>query len=100
MTRRIFKVENLWREGLPGERPYPNACIPRLRAAENQRVHVVRAFVGVDRFEILRVAHHVAFFLDAVAAVHVARRRGRCRAPSHPRAADRPAPFDLKRACA
>ena len=44
-----------------------------LRAAENQRVDVVRAFVRVDRLEVHHVADHVEFVGDAVAAVHVAR---------------------------
>ncbi len=43
-----------------------------LRPAKDQRVNVVRALVGVDGFEILRMAHDVVFGLDAVAAMHVA----------------------------
>ena len=43
-----------------------------LGAAEHQRVDVVRAFVGVDRFQIAKDAHHVELVGDAVAAVHVA----------------------------
>ena len=35
-------------------------------------MNVMRAFIRVDRFEILGVAHDVVFDLDAVAAVHVA----------------------------
>ncbi len=44
-----------------------------LRAAEDQRVDVVRALVGVDGLEIAEHAHHVELVGDAVAAVHVAR---------------------------
>src|SRR5215218_9269455 len=43
-----------------------------LRAPEDQRVHVVRALVGIDGLKVLRMAHDVVLFLDAVAAVHVA----------------------------
>ena len=32
---------------------------PGLRAAEDQRVNVVRAFVGIDRFEVPHVADHL-----------------------------------------
>ena len=45
---------------------------PGDRAAHDQRVDVVRAFVGVDRLEVRGVAHHLEFGGDAVAAVHVA----------------------------
>src|SRR3954467_2517223 len=44
----------------------------RLCTPEDQRVNVVGALVGVDGFQVLRVAHDVVFLLDAVAAVHVA----------------------------
>src|ERR1043166_6010089 len=47
---------------------------PGLRAAEDQRVDVVRALVGVHGFQMAHHAHHVEFVRDAVAAVHVARR--------------------------
>src|SRR6185437_1309190 len=47
-----------------------------LRASENQRVNVMRAFVGVDAFEVGQVAHDPVSDLDAVAAVHVARGSG------------------------
>jgi len=33
--------------------------LPRDRTAQDQRVDIVRAFVGVDRLEVHRVAHHV-----------------------------------------
>src|SRR4029077_6805598 len=46
---------------------------PGLGAAEDQRVDVVRAFVGIDGFEIAQHAHHVELVGDAVAAVDVAR---------------------------
>ena len=39
-------------------------------------MHVMRALVGVDGFQVRCVTHHVILDLDAVAAVHVA---------SHPR---------------
>ena len=44
----------------------------RDRAAQDQGVDVVRAFIGVDRLEVGGVAHDVEFGADAVAAVHVA----------------------------
>src|SRR3546814_8482238 len=43
------------------------------RAAEDQRVDVVRAFIGIHRFEVHRMADDVIFGGDAVAAVHIAR---------------------------
>src|SRR5262245_2353308 len=49
---------------------------PGLRAAEDQRVHVVGAFIGVDGLQVRGVAHDVVLDLDAVAAVHVARHAG------------------------
>src|ERR1019366_5417200 len=36
--------------------------------AENQRVHVVGAFVGIHRFEISQVPHRMVFHQDAVGA--------------------------------
>src|SRR5487761_2656326 len=47
-----------------------------LGTAEDERVDVVRALVGVDRLEVHEHAYHVVFFRDAVAAVHVARDAG------------------------
>ena len=47
-----------------------------MRAPENQRVNVVRAFVSVHRLEVGEVAHHLELDLDAVAAMHVARGPG------------------------
>src|SRR5690606_14641677 len=44
----------------------------RLRPAEDQRMHVMRALIGVDGLQVLRVAHDVVLDLDAVAAMHVA----------------------------
>jgi len=41
-------------------------------AAEDQRMDVVRALVGVDGFQIHQMADHVKFVVDAVAAMHVA----------------------------
>ena len=35
-------------------------------------MHIVRAFVGVDGFQVDHVADDVVFVMDAVAAVHVA----------------------------
>src|SRR3954470_13542696 len=43
-----------------------------LGTAEDQRVDVVGAFVGVHRFEVAHHAHDMEFVRDAVAAVHVA----------------------------
>src|SRR5262249_38065503 len=45
---------------------------PCLCAAEDQRVHIVCSFVGVDGLQVCDVAHDVILDLDAVAAVHVA----------------------------
>src|SRR5678809_1320346 len=42
-------------------------------APEDQRVDVVRAFVGVDHLEVHHVADHAELVRDAVAAEHVAR---------------------------
>ena len=39
-------------------------------------MHVVRAFIGVDRLQVRGVAHHLELGLDAVAAMHVARDAG------------------------
>ena len=55
--------------------PSEEGLQPGLRAAEDQRMDVVRALVGVDRLEVQHVAHDVVLFLNAVAAVHVARLR-------------------------
>src|SRR3989344_8758882 len=49
---------------------------PSLRTAQNQRVHIVRAFVGVHHFQIHQVAGHTKLVADAVAAHHVARQAG------------------------
>ena len=48
----------------------------RLRPPQDESMNVVRAFIGVDRFEVLGVPHHVILDLDAVAAMHVARLAG------------------------
>ena len=50
--------------------------MPVMRAAQDQRVDVVRAFVGVDHFEVHQVARHAELVADAVAAHHVARQAG------------------------
>jgi len=47
-----------------------------LRASEDQRMDVVGALVGIDRFEVAKDAHHVELVRDAVAPVHVARPTG------------------------
>src|SRR5487761_2423531 len=44
--------------------------------AEDQRMHVVRALVGVDDLEVDQVACHAELVADAVAAEHVARHAG------------------------
>jgi hypothetical protein len=44
-----------------------------LGAAEDQRMHVVRAFVGVHGFEIEHVSYDVKFIDNTVGAVHVSR---------------------------
>ena len=38
-------------------------------------MNIVRAFIGVDGFEVQRVAHHMILDLDAVGAVHVESQR-------------------------
>ena len=43
-----------------------------LRAPEDRRMHVMRAFIGVDRLEVLRVTHHMIAAGDAIGAVDVA----------------------------
>ena len=40
------------------------------RASKNQRMNVVRAFIGVDRFEVDHVADDAEVLGDTVAAVH------------------------------
>src|SRR5699024_2988247 len=47
-----------------------------LRTSQNQRMHILRAFVGVDGLQVHDVADDVIFVADAVAAMHV---------PSHAR---------------
>ena len=44
-----------------------------MRPAEDQCVHVMCPFIGVDRFEIHNMADDVIFVRDTVAAVHVTR---------------------------
>ena len=69
------------RAGMTAERFSEERLDAGLGAAEHQRVDVVRALIGVDGFEIAQHAHDMEFVGDAVAAVHVARERARCRAP-------------------
>src|SRR6218665_3867319 len=47
-----------------------------LGAAQDQRVHIMRAFVGVDHLQVHDMADHAVFVTDAVAAMHVARHAG------------------------
>ena len=42
-----------------------------LRAAQNERVNVMRAFVGVNHFEIDQMARHTELIADAVTPHHV-----------------------------
>jgi len=44
----------------------------RLGTAEDQRMDVVRALVGIHRLEVHAVADHMVFVGDAISAVHVA----------------------------
>src|SRR3954447_9205055 len=44
----------------------------RNRPAHDQRMDVVRPFIGIDGFEVGRVAHHLKLGGNAVPAVHVA----------------------------
>src|SRR5690606_9259471 len=53
--------------------PSEKGLYPGLGATENERVHVVRALIGIDRFQIGCVTHDVVADLDAVAAMHVPR---------------------------
>ena len=46
---------------------------PGLRAAQNQRVNVVRALIRVHHFKVHHVAHHAVFIANAIATEHVAR---------------------------
>src|SRR6218665_1909925 len=45
-------------------------------ASQDQRMHVMRAFVGVDHFQVHQVARQAEFVADAVASHHVARQAG------------------------
>src|SRR5690606_1449580 len=71
-----------WKSQVRGPAPshHNHPSIERLQAglgaAEDEGVHVVRALIGVDRLQVLRMPHHRIFDLDAVAAVHVARGTG------------------------
>ena len=47
-----------------------------LGAAEDQGMHVVGAFIGVDHLEVHQVPDHAELVDDAVAAEHVARVAG------------------------
>src|SRR5882757_2822464 len=44
---------------------------PRLCAAQDQCVNVMRSLVGVDRLQVAHVTHHVEFVTDTVAPMHV-----------------------------
>ncbi len=57
---------------------------PGLRPAQNQRVDVVGAFIGVDGFEVHHMADDAVFVRHAIAAVHVAeaQRNQECASPS------------------
>ena len=62
-------------------RPYrPSALFERLltsnRHAQNQRVHVVRPFVRIDRFQVGHVPHRVVLGQDPVGAQQPARFAG------------------------
>ena len=39
-------------------------------------MHIVRAFIGINGFQVNHVANHVVFIMNTVAAVHVARHAG------------------------
>ena len=45
---------------------------PGDRTAQNQRMHIVGAFIGVHGFQVHHVAHDLVIFLNAISAVHVA----------------------------
>ena len=49
---------------------------PRLSPAEDQRMDIMRTFIGVDDFEVNEMANHPVFVADAVAAEHIARQPG------------------------
>ena len=45
---------------------------PRLRSPQDQRMNIMRAFIGVDRFQIHHMPNDMILIRDTVAAVHVA----------------------------
>ena len=47
-----------------------------LSAAQNQSMHVVRALIGVDGFQVDHVPNDVVFVVNAIAAMHVTRHAG------------------------
>ena len=47
-----------------------------LRAPQDQRMDIVCALVGIDRFQVHYMANDVILVGDAVAAVHIARHAG------------------------
>ena len=50
-----------------------NACN---RPTQNQSMHIMCAFIGVDRLQINGMSHDMIFLRDAIAAMHVARGAG------------------------
>ncbi len=48
----------------------------RLRPTQNQRMDVMRAFIGVDHFQVHQMPRHTKLIADAVATHHVARQAG------------------------
>ena len=40
-------------------------------STKDERVHIVRAFIGVDGFQIHHVPHDLIFIADAITAVHI-----------------------------
>ena len=47
-----------------------NTC---LRTPQNQRMNVMRAFVGVHHFEVHQMTRHIKLVRDAITAQHITR---------------------------
>ena len=55
------------------------AAFPTRHPAQNQRVNVMRALVGVDGLEVRQHAHDVIFLVNAVSTMHVSSHSGNAR---------------------
>src|SRR5882672_9694200 len=73
IARRTTSTTGTESREIPGpDRGSAERLDSRLRASEDQRMHVMRALVGVDRLEVHHVTDDVELVVDAVAAMHVA----------------------------